>query len=122
MQKTDSPPFSPCNGIEYGGQNESLHFIVNAKYADPNYKPVNASEAQACRLVPGKKYYLNYRWLRKSDIVDTSGKLRTTGANPIFSGIINSLKTKTSSDLNKYMEETFNLQGDSCLPGKHPWQ
>lgn len=73
-----------CGGIG-GFMDEALKISVNQKFSDPNWKPpvnqfaplADPSEyGYGCRLVPGKKYYLNVRWLRKSDLIDASGNVR----------------------------------------------
>lgn len=59
-----------CAGI--GTQDNAVQISVNAKFADPSWKPLvrdafsqppaDTSEyGYGCRLVPGKKYYLNVR-------------------------------------------------------------
>lgn len=102
----------------------AVSYSVNAKFADPNWKPIpyqadlytlsDYSDMQACRLLPGKKYYVNVRWLRKSDIVDSSGKIKND-SDPLFSALRAGLRVKSVSELNKYLDETFNGYGDSCL-------
>jgi len=76
----------------------------------------NGKESSYCQLIPGKKYYLNFRWMRKSDIIDASGKLKMNTFNRT------NLSSMPVAELNKFFDENFNTQGDSCLPGKHPWQ
>ena len=88
-----------------GGENEQMHFSVNGK------------ESSYCQLIPGKKYYFNFRWLRRSDIVDaSSGKLKMNSFN------YTDLSSMSVAALNDFLDENFNTKGDSCLPGKHPWQ
>lgn len=89
-------------------------------------------EGYHCKLVPGKKYYINYRWVRKSDIVDVNGNLRDTilGTNTAdlfrsdnsgwlgyFMGGVKQTNELTKSKLNAFLDENFNLQGSACLGG-----
>lgn len=115
---------------------EGRNIVVNAKFSDPNYMP-SVSESGKCQLLPNKKYYVNIRWLRKSDIIDASGKLRDDFM-PLF-GLPSSLMSAqpdaknywrerflvslfgedlaylSTTDLNKKLDERFNARGDSCL-------
>lgn len=103
----------------------SIRISVNEKFSDPNWQPpVNqfapvsdpSEHGYGCRLVPGKKYYLNVRWIHKSDLIDTSGNIRNNGT-PLLSVERNALRSKSATELKKYLDETFNGYGDNCMDG-----
>ncbi|MDD5376783.1 MAG: hypothetical protein PHH16_01570 [Candidatus Gracilibacteria bacterium] len=113
-----------CSGF-VGWMDSGIKISVNAKFANPNWQPpanqfapvADPSEhGYGCRLVPGKKYYLNVRWERKSDLVDASGNIRNDGT-PLLSRERNNLRSKSAAELKEYLDGTFNGYGDSCMNG-----
>lgn len=139
--------------ISFGGGH--YYYSVDSRYADPTYIPAtgivydgsgkvrstSTSQIMISRsphLVTGKKYYMNVRWLRTSDIIDKNGNLKTTifgegignwiktsdaGARPSqrwLSDIlgVEDISTLTKSKLNTALESKFNIKGDVCLDSK----
>lgn len=100
--------WSPCAGMSSLGNSTGLLLYLTGN-GYPN----------ACNLNLGKKYYLNVRWLHKSDLIDASGKIRND-ESPIFSKLRDTLRSKSITELNQYLNDTFNGYGDSCLATPPP--
>lgn len=84
------------------------------------YLPISASPIigdfpapYGCHLQPGKQYYVNIRWIRKSDIVDASGNIINSS---MASGVLGSNSASMSmTQLSKAIADVFNSKGDSCI-------
>ncbi|MDD5377186.1 MAG: hypothetical protein PHH16_03650 [Candidatus Gracilibacteria bacterium] len=105
----------PTSSQNVGILSDQVYISANEKHADPNYIP-DPRKDFGCPILPGKKYYMNIRWLRRSDIIDTSGKVRSD-LSPYFSSlssVLGDIATLSMSELNKKLDGIFNNK-DSCL-------
>lgn len=66
-----------------------------------------------CHLQPGKQYYVNTRWIRKSDIVDASGNIINSS---MASGVLGSNSASMSmAQIGQAILNAFNSKGDTCI-------